>query len=138
VILADDLGFNDVSSYGRGIPQQPTPNIDALARAGVRFDRGYAGNAVCSPSRATLLTGRYSSRFGFEYTPTPGNMAKVAPMFADPARARGIVLHPENASNIADFNESGDLRYFLARNFFACASSGRSPSDFAVSRSRSV
>ncbi len=107
VILADDLGFNDVSLYGAGMPRQPTPNIDALARAGVRFDKGYSGNAVCSPSRATLLTGRYSSRFGFEYTPTPGNMAKVAPMFADPARQHHIVLHPEKTSQIADFNELG-------------------------------
>ena len=108
VILADDLGFNDVSSYGHGMPRQPTPNIDALARAGVRFDRGYSGNAVCSPSRATLLTGRYSSRFGFEYTPTPGNMARVAPLLgADRPRERRIVLHPDAASRIASFNELG-------------------------------
>jgi arylsulfatase A-like enzyme len=107
VILADDLGFNDVSIYGAGMPQQPTPHIDALAKAGVRFDRGYSGNAVCSPSRATLLTGRYSSRFGFEYTPTPGNMAKVAPMFTDPSRLHKPVLHPERTSQIADFNELG-------------------------------
>lgn len=106
VILADDLGFNEVSTYGHGIAAQPTPNIDALARDGVRFDNGYSGNAVCSPSRATLLTGRYSSRFGFEYTPTPGNMAKVAPMLAVPGR-REAVLHPETAGQIADFDELG-------------------------------
>ena len=107
VILADDLGFNDVSLYGHGMAEQPTPNLDALAKAGVRFDRGYSGNAVCSPSRATLLTGRYSSRFGFEYTPTPGRMAQVAPMFADPSRVHKIVTHPERMSQIADFNELG-------------------------------
>lgn len=106
VILADDLGFNEVSLYGQGIPLQPTPAIDALARDGVRFDNGYSGNAVCSPSRATLLTGRYSSRFGFEYTPTPGNMAKVAPMLAVEGR-REAILHPEMASQIADFDELG-------------------------------
>lgn len=107
VILADDLGFNDVSAYGGGIAKQPTPNIDALARAGVRFDRGYSGNAVCAPSRATLLTGRYSTRFGFEYTPTPGNMARVAPMLADKTKLRQIFLHPEVAGDVADFNELG-------------------------------
>ena len=106
VILADDLGFNEVSTYGHGIKGQPTPNIDALAHEGVRFDRGYAGNAVCSPSRATLLTGRYSSRFGFEYTPTPGNMAKVAPMLGVQGR-RPAVLHPETADQIADFDDLG-------------------------------
>jgi arylsulfatase A-like enzyme len=107
VILADDLGFNEVSLYGKGIEGAPTPNIDRLAAEGARFDNGYAGNAVCSPSRATLLTGRYSSRFGFEYTPTPGNMAKVAPMLADPKRERQTVLHPEATSEIADFDELG-------------------------------
>ena len=107
VILADDLGFNDVSCYGGGNPRQPTPGIDALAREGVRFDRGYSGNAVCAPSRANLLTGRYATRFGFEFTPTPGNMAKVAPMLSERGRERYPILHPENASRIADFNDLG-------------------------------
>jgi arylsulfatase A-like enzyme len=70
-IMADDMGFNDVSLYngGAGDGSVMTPNIDALAQQGVRFDNGYAANAVCAPSRATALTGRYSTRFGFEYTP---------------------------------------------------------------------
>lgn len=65
VILADDLGVADVSAY---FPDRiPTPNIDRIARGGVRFDAGYATAAMCSPSRAGLLTGRYQNRFGFEY-----------------------------------------------------------------------
>ena len=108
VILADDLGFNDVSLYGAGNPQQPTPHLEQLAREGVRFDRGYAGNAVCAPSRATLMTGRYSTRFGYEYTPTPGNMAQVAPLLTDEIpRQHRIVLHPENARHIAPFDQLG-------------------------------
>ena len=109
VILADDLGFNDVSTYGAGMRDigVPTPNIDSIARDGVRFDNGYSGNAVCSPSRAELLTGRYSSRFGFEYTPTPGNMAKVAPMMADKNKSHSIVIHEDRAKQIASFDELG-------------------------------
>jgi uncharacterized sulfatase len=70
-IMTDDMGFNDVSLYngGAGDGTVMTPNIDALAQQGVRFNNGYAANAVCAPSRATALTGRYSTRFGFEYTP---------------------------------------------------------------------
>ena len=65
VILADDLGVADVSAY---VPDRiPTPNIDRIAQGGVRFDAGYATAAMCSPSRAGLLTGRYQNRFGFEY-----------------------------------------------------------------------
>jgi uncharacterized sulfatase len=67
VILADDLGFNDVSFFGGGTVA--TPNIDRIAREGVVFENGYAANAVCAPSRASIMTGRYSTRFGFEYTP---------------------------------------------------------------------
>ena len=73
LILADDLGFNDVSLYNGGAADGSlkTPSIDALGQDGVRFNHGYAANAVCAPSRASILTGRYSTRFGFEYTPVP-------------------------------------------------------------------
>lgn len=108
LIMLDDVGFNDVSTYGGGMPEVPTPNIDALAAGGVRFDQGYSANAVCSPSRAALMTGRYASRFGFEYTPTPGNMAKVAPMIAAEGHRRlPTIVHPDRARDIAPFNELG-------------------------------
>ena len=70
-ILADDMGFNDISLYNGGAADGSvmTPHIDAIAREGVVFADGYAANAVCAPSRASLLTGRYSTRFGFEFTP---------------------------------------------------------------------
>ena len=73
LILTDDMGFNDVSLYngGAGDGSVQTPNIDAIAQQGVTFENGYAANAVCAPSRATILTGRYSTRFGFEFTPIP-------------------------------------------------------------------
>lgn len=73
LILFDDMGFNDVSLYngGAGDGSVMTPNIDALAAQGVTFTNGYAANAVCAPSRASIMTGRYSTRFGFEFTPFP-------------------------------------------------------------------
>lgn len=71
LILTDDMGFNDISLYNGGAADGSvmTPHIDAIAQQGVVFENGYAANAICAPSRATLLTGRYSTRFGFEYTP---------------------------------------------------------------------
>ena len=71
LILADDLGFNDVSLYngGAGSGSLLTPNIDQIAKDGVMFKNGYAANAMCAPSRASIMTGRYSTRFGFEFTP---------------------------------------------------------------------
>ena len=70
-ILADDLGFNDITFNGGGVVGVPTPNIDSIGRGGVDFVNGYAGNATCAPSRAALMTGRYPTRFGFEFTPAP-------------------------------------------------------------------
>ena len=55
VILADDLGYGDLSCYGA--PDVRTPNIDALARDGMRFTQFYANSPVCSPTRAALMTG---------------------------------------------------------------------------------
>lgn len=73
VVLVDDLGFNDLTLSGGGVAggAVPTPNIDSIARDGVTFTSGYAGNATCAPSRAAILTGRYATRFGFEFTPAP-------------------------------------------------------------------
>lgn len=58
--LADDLGYADLSCYGR--PDLSTPNIDRIAADGVRFLQGYANSAVCSATRAALITGRYQYR----------------------------------------------------------------------------
>src|SRR6516162_9522873 len=59
-ILADDLGYADVSCYGR--PDLSTPNIDRIAAGGVRFLQAYANSAVCSATRLALITGRYQYR----------------------------------------------------------------------------
>jgi len=64
LIVADDLGYGDVSFQGSR--QIQTPNLDALARSGVRFTEGYVSAPVCSPSRAGLLTGRNQVRFGYD------------------------------------------------------------------------
>ncbi len=76
-IVADDLGFNDVSIYGGGIDGVPTPNIDSIGLEGAVFSAGYAGHATCAPSRAAIMTGRYGTRFGFEFTPVPKVMSKT-------------------------------------------------------------
>jgi len=67
VILADDLGYGDTGVYGSKIVK--TPNIDALAADGVRFTQGYVSHPVCAPSRSAIMTGRYQTRFGYEFNP---------------------------------------------------------------------
>lgn len=64
VILADDLGYNDVGFTGA--TQIQTPNIDSLANNGITFTNGYVTHPYCGPSRAGLLTGRAQARFGME------------------------------------------------------------------------
>uniref|UniRef100_A0A1A8FAU8 Arylsulfatase A n=1 Tax=Nothobranchius korthausae TaxID=1143690 RepID=A0A1A8FAU8_9TELE len=62
IFFADDLGFGDLSCYGH--PSSLTPNLDLLAAKGLRFTDFYSTSPVCSPSRASLLTGRYQTRSG--------------------------------------------------------------------------
>ncbi|MGB3777623.1 MAG: sulfatase-like hydrolase/transferase [Tunicatimonas sp.] len=62
VIVADDLGWSDLGCYGN--PFFESPHLDTLAQRGVRFDQAYAACHVCSPTRASLLTGRYPARIG--------------------------------------------------------------------------
>lgn len=108
VIVADDLGWNDVSLDGGGVAggRVPTPNIDSIARSGVRFASGYAANGTCAPSRAALLTGRYGTRFGFEFTPTPPGMTRVVEHLSNrmPGRLRPVIRHESDES---DFDAMG-------------------------------
>lgn len=70
VLLADDMGYGDLSAYGNDLVQ--TRNIDSIGRDGVRFTAGYSSAPLCSPSRAGLVTGRYQQRFGFEHQVSSG------------------------------------------------------------------
>ena len=64
LVLMDDVGYFDLSSYGNSLVQ--TPAIDKIGKEGARFTTGYCAAPVCAPSRASILTGRYSQRYGFE------------------------------------------------------------------------
>ncbi len=67
IIMADDLGYRDVGCYG--CIDFQTPNIDALAKSGIRCTSGYVSHPYCSPSRAGLLSGQYQQTFGHEHNP---------------------------------------------------------------------
>ncbi len=62
LVMADDQGWGQMGYYNH--PVLKTPNFDAMAAAGLRFDRFYAGAPNCSPTRATVLTGRSNDRAG--------------------------------------------------------------------------
>ena len=97
LIVADDLGYNDLGSFGSDVIR--TPNIDALAAGGVRAVDGYVSAAVCSPSRAGLYTGRYQSRFGYEFNTSgrdtvvglPTDQRTLADMLRDAGYATGLI-----------------------------------------------
>ena len=61
IFLADDLGYGELGCQGY-TKEVPTPQVDSIARNGIRFTQGYIAATYCSPSRAGLMTGRYSTR----------------------------------------------------------------------------
>ncbi|HET6456278.1 MAG TPA: sulfatase-like hydrolase/transferase [Armatimonadota bacterium] len=73
-IVADDQGYGELSC--QGCKDIPTPNIDSIAKNGIRFTNGYVSCPVCSPTRAGLMTGRYQQRFGHEFNPGPAELAE--------------------------------------------------------------
>lgn len=92
LIMADDLGYGDISSYGS--KKIHTPNIDALARGGLKFTDYHSNCPVCSPTRAALLTGRYQQRCGIEGVVTAAKhrhtgMALEEVTFAEALKSRG-------------------------------------------------
>ncbi len=64
IIVSDDHAYQAISAYSKGLMQ--TPNIDRIAKEGARFDKAYVTNSICGPSRAVILTGRYSHKNGFK------------------------------------------------------------------------
>jgi uncharacterized sulfatase len=108
LILADDLGWNDLTFLGGGVAggTVPTPNIDSIAARGVTFTNGYAANGTCAPSRAAIMSGRYGTRFGFEFTPTPPGMMKLAALGGrEPGRLRETITYPD--AEAVDYEDMG-------------------------------
>ena len=92
LIMADDLGYGDLGCYGN--ESIPTPHIDALADQGMRFTDFHSNGAVCSPTRAALMTGRYQQRAGISGVVTAANhrhtgLAVEETTFADVLSANG-------------------------------------------------
>jgi uncharacterized sulfatase len=109
VVLIDDLGFNQISSYGGGMANGKfkTPNIDKLASDGVLCTNGYSSSPVCSPSRASLLTGRFATRFGYEFTPTTSSMMKAISIFSKKNEVVDGIYHNDRSENIIDIDQMG-------------------------------
>lgn len=131
IILTDDQGYADVGFNGS--TEIPTPEIDRIANNGVVFTSGYVSYAVCGPSRAGLLTGRYQDRFGFSKNPLlapkdpqmglPLSEETMADLLKNVGYTTGVFgkwhmgAHPDLIPNKRGFDEfygflSGGHRYF--------------------------
>ena len=100
VIVADDLGINDMTDYDDLDPSgtMDTPNIDFIANSGIKFKNAYSGSATCAPSRGMIVTGRYATSTGYEFTPVPDGMARAINLF-----------NPEETIYMAESVESNPL-----------------------------
>ncbi|MBX9813326.1 MAG: sulfatase [Proteobacteria bacterium SG_bin5] len=106
LIVADDLGHNDITFYGGGVAggAVPTPAIDSIGRDGASVAIGYAANATCSPSRAAILTGRYPTRFGFEFTAVPVAFARAVSRVERHDDGRPpVIFHEERTQGLIDY-----------------------------------
>ena len=111
-ILLDDLGYNDITTFGGGVAggAVPTPNIDKLAAEGAIFSQAYSGTGTCAPSRAMLMTGRYPTRTGFEFTPTPDGMVSVLSTIANAAdrpHMPDLEVNPEKDETTLAYQDQG-------------------------------
>lgn len=100
VIVADDLGYADIGA--QGCKDVPTPQIDSIARNGVRFSNGYVSCPVCSPTRAGLTTGRYQQRFGHEFNPGQLGRAAAGKSATQPGKPAVVFGLPLDQVTLAD------------------------------------
>ncbi len=149
VILTDDQGYADVGFNGS--KDIRTPHIDRIANEGTRFTNGYVTYAVCGPSRAGLLTGRYQGRFGFGRNPyidpkdTNSGMPLSEQMISEVLKPEGYTssiigkwhmgTHPQFHPNNRGFDHfygflSGGHRYFPEELIFNSIEEGKKPFDW--------
>ena len=112
LILADDLGFNDISLYngGAGDGNLMTPNMDRIGLEGIKFNNGYAPSASCSPSRASIMTGRYSTRFGFEFTPAYKSIITIS-KWGEEYNDTGLPIIFDDDAEMTDLDGDGNIGY---------------------------
>jgi len=134
LILMDDMGYGDIGSYG--VKDARTPNLDRLAREGVRLTDAYANASNCSPTRAGLISGQYQQRYGIEWPlgSAPGDSARGLPatgtslpaLLKKNGYATGLIgkwhlgFKPEFGPNAHGFDEffgfvSGAVDYYTHR-----------------------
>eukprot|EP01039_Chlorochromonas_danica_P002285 gene2285-2501_t len=137
LIVADDLGINDISG-GAGVA---TPNIDSLFEHGARFPNAYSGHATCAPSRAAIFTGRTPTKMGFEFTPTPMVMTRIIgaidsspelPSKLDQSKIKDVpamadMALPHNFSTIAERLHNRAYSNYLIGKWHLGHSKGYSP-----------
>ncbi len=109
LIVVDDLGYNDITLNGGGLAKGsvPTPHINSLALQGANFETSYSGNATCAPSRAAMMTGRYPTRFGFEFTPTPKQFMKVIGHYKGPNQLHDPIYHADREKDLIPYETMG-------------------------------
>src|SRR5882762_10165190 len=134
LILMDDLGYGDIGSYG--VKDARTPNLDRLAREGLRLTDAYANASNCSPTRAGLITGQYQQRYGIEWPlgavagdsarGLPATGASLPALLKANGYATGLIgkwhlgIKPEFGPNAHGFDEffgfvSGAVDYYTHR-----------------------
>src|SRR5215213_5921818 len=103
-IMADDLGVNDLGCYGR--IDQPTPNLDKLAKQGLRFSAAYSAASICSPTRAAIMSGMAPARLKLT-TFLPGRGDAVSQMLLHPEINQQL---PAGVRTLADFLRAAGYR----------------------------
>ena len=93
LILADDLAWNQLACYGSSFYE--TPHLDDLARQGMRFTDAYAASPICSPTRASIMTGKYPARLRVTQFISPGDYAGDAIKLLEPDWTRRLPLEEE-------------------------------------------
>ena len=122
------MGYADVGFHG--CKDIPTPNLDALAEAGVRFTNGYVSGPYCTPTRAGLLTGRYQTRFGHEFNPgdagRPVGLPLTETTIADRLKAAGYATGLVGKWHLGDAAEVPPARS-AASTSSSASSAARTP-----------
>ena len=109
LLMSDDQGWGDVAYNGNAIVQ--TPNLDAMAAEGIRLDRFYSAAPVCSPTRASVLTGRHPFRYGIEWA-GEGHLPQDEITIAEVLKANGYGTGIFGKWHVGELSRTVNQSYF--------------------------